>query len=883
MTVSSKKTDIHKIILVALFTVLVVGSPAVPSDLSVTDRSDGAIGVQNEVYRVIIRPNRGAVISSLQFGSGAKMQATRWDKGTYSGLVMERITAGRQYEEVSRKTDDHQIRLTFSADAGHLSVKKTYYFQRQSGIIRVQLRFENTAEYALTGYDSPLITNLLQATERGQSSNSYYCMAQNGRPKVINASRALRELNRRRTRGQKCHWMAMTDPARQCGIGVMFVDSAHRCPYVSRNARGQRVINWSYGSIPPKSILRTSFLIIPFEGFSAVSEMNKRFLADTVVMEESEESVKMQFRFMPLRKAMKEVSIVSRAYDRTGKELQPCEPLMYDRIPARKVVSAEVELPANERTPAWLLYEVYEQGEKFGELLGKVRGGTDIPEITLRELPPPDITEKASGGGALREGESASQGEAFVLENASPGMFPPAAGRLELALLSGEKETVFWTIRARENISSLNISLQGTGDDERDNVQSLPPSACYTWIVRNRSDGGWSMDPYSKQELRKGERVWAAFTIDTEGLEAGVYRGELTITGAEQQVTTSLQVRISKIKLSRIARFGLWYSGVTPDSGVTDKLSSLGANGVVYRWAGSAHAQSFRSMIRDAHKQGYDQVAFTDPGMSVTRASEVDSVTDISMPSGVRGKPVWQLWGDIDSRELAELLQKKGFAIALLLDRASRLTVGDIWRGANPSFWMVENGCELGVVPGLIESGGISAKSSVWCAFDIRDASWKDVVIPARRAAWASAWQGVAGVVFSDEYRNGGNGRGRPVWHVLRDVRDEAAICAEMLRRAKALSEGSVENQAARLKRAEILTEVGGIIGRGTDCSLRVQQVRRGYRTVPRAVTSNPRRSVISGYRHAKTEAIELMEMMLSLVDQQGRAERSYRPARGVK
>jgi hypothetical protein len=187
------------------------------------------------------------------------------------------------------------------------------------------------------------------------------------------------------------------------------------------------------------------------------------------------------------------------------------------------------------------------------------------------------------------------------------------------------------------------------------------------------------------------------------------------------------------------------------------------------------------------------------------------------------------------------------------------------------------------MVPELIESGRIAPESSIWGVTDSGEAKWKDVVIPVRRAFWAGAWQGLAGNVLVDDRKRVADGKSVPMWHVLRDVRDEAAVCAGMRHAAQSLSNMNLESQAARLKRAEILTEVGKVIGRAKDCGLRIHKVERGYRTVPRARVSKSEGSLVSGYRRAKAEAIQLLEMMMSLGGKDAVEEPSDRPAREVK
>jgi hypothetical protein len=102
------------------------------------------------------------------------------------------------------------------------------------------------------------------------------------------------------------------------------------------------------------------------------------------------------------------------------------------------------------------------------------------------------------------------------------------------------------------------------------------------------------------------------------------------------------------------------------------------------------------------------------------------------------------------------------------------------------AFVLVSDGCEPQKVAQMLASGLLSGEESVWLQMDLRDADWREAATGLRSAFWAAAWQGLAGAAIAGPEPFREVDRHSPIWHIVRDARQEVALWRTVHQRAQA-------------------------------------------------------------------------------------------------
>lgn len=841
----------------------VVWVPGIAAQLSLTESTvEGKreYTVRTSFYRASIRPSAGATITSLRFGRTTPIESTLWNPGIRSGLLQEVNTADMAYEKVKESRSESRVVLSFGVSAGALGILKRFEFRRNSPVIRVSLRFENRSDCRIAGYETPGLKNLIALNADDKPITRYYCFDDNSVPRAMIPSKALRTMNAGVQVDRKWSWLAVTDPATRRAVGFILKDSAPRSPLVSRNRGGDWLVGWDYPALPAGSVLESQLLVVPLTGFAALSDMNEQFAADTVAAGGQRETPKAIVQIMPLQQGLKEVSVVTRAYGQDGKELQPCEPLVYEEVPAYQAVRGAIDLPAGENEAAWLMHEVYSQGTKIGQFLGRLDGRKAPPELSGKSLEPPAWTEADYPDISPN---AAEQERGFTVLAPATGPEQRLAETVAMRLFSNEWETLFFGVRAVNDIETLRVGLTSGGNGPDDSAP-LPPAAGYTWSVRDAEQGARLL-PYADGGIRKGDTRWLAVTIDTSQLEPTSYSSRIYIEADGKSAEVPIEVQVSALRLMPHEGFALW--DVNP--GKDERPGRLVEKGIsiVGQEVGGRAGWNAGRLLWQAGEAGVDLLELHAPGRAPGIAESHVGNNEPELGAFPAGAPVWLLWESADSPAAPARLRRMGMSVGILADRLAGLKGSPLWRDSQARFRAIQSGCGLDVVSELLDVGWVRPDDSIWVAVDTRNDRWIDAGVRLRRMFWAAAWQGLSGVAARGAVRQSeGPAPGQmALWHVLRDAREEAAACAWALEKASRLAseDPGPDDEDAAVERARILARMDRLVGRGADTKIEIQEQKTAFRTLPRGHVRDG--LGVAGFREVRNHAMALLEGMYRL------------------
>ncbi len=840
--------------------------------------------VQPGAYEITLRPDHGATISALRFGRPDRIDLTAWMPERWSGLLQEQRTADRAYtaewEETGGSTSlrgtggatalrgsdngatgaatalrgpdngatGARIVLRCTGGDGELGVSKRITFRRGAPFLRVEWVFKNEGPHALSGAQAPAVSSLVLpaggATACGArpSGREYYCLDRGRGAETMTSGRALRELNPVRASDGPLRWMAVTDPAGLKGLGFVFLDDAAHSPWVRKDPDGRVLIGWRYRSVPPHHALRTEMLVVPLEGLAAVSGLGEAFAADTSFGGGGRTA---RVNLMALAEPLSNVSVVTRAYAADGRELEPCDTLIFPRIDPYRPASGRIDLPGGEGQvqPAWLLHEVYSSGAGVGSYTVPVTPPTSAAPLPVRSLPPAGVERWRTPSNSP---DVPGAGRSFALRLFGAGGEAGLPERVTIDLLAGEKETLFFGFEARKAIGGFGASVVADTRGAGGGVEPLHPAAAFLWSVEPGPGGADIMRPLTQRRAKAGEVQWLALTLDAGPLAPGTHAARLFVEADGESVEVPIQVNVSSRRVRPREGFALWYvdegSASGPISaGEVSKLASYTAS-VLSMPAGDRPIRA-PSLIRHARAGGMVMAGFYAPGAG-TAAAERSGVSPEALcePLMAAG-PAWLLWSGSDDLKAAERLRPLGYTPALALQELSDLPGAASGEGPRPRggpvIVLVDGGCELGEAEGLIKAGRLRADDAVWLWLDLQGADWRGAAVKVRSAVWAAAWQGLAGVAVRAARPRKEADRQFAIWHVLRDAREEAALLALAMDRAAqaaSLSLQGPQGHGPQVRRAAALLALQAVVNADrADLTIRMQTRHVPFRQVLRA------------------------------------------------
>ncbi len=838
------------------------GLLAAGADAGITLTREGTqFLVRNAFYEAKIQPDTGGRIVSLVY-DGAEMTALCLDG--HGGLMEEVHSADFRFEVLEQNRQSDGVSLTLAADAGDLRIVRQYTFDAARPWFVVTHTFQNRSRFALTGDAAPAIRNLALPAGGEATGRELYCLDRGLGTEVLSGQALLARLQRRGVpiaRGTPAsaalRWMAVAEPAARRALGFALCDAGRRTIEPLRPEGPGLVIGWSYPGIPAGHSMTTRTLVVPLRDFAAVAELNEQFVADSLLDFDSEPFA-IRIGLMPLQEELHEVSVITRTYGESGRELDPCDPLLLDAVmPGRRSAG---ETPYSTRTgePAWLLHEVYSNGARLGQFALPVRHTGADPPVAPQQLGAPRLQPlegpkpPAPGSSILLSPAQQERGLLMWEFDGAPARTP--LQKLELTLAEGGRRTVFLGVKALRRFEKLRFALAGVASQTR-GVESIPAAAVYMWQVRDNGSAPAYLSPLMETSLEENETAWLALTADAGQLRAGQYAGRLVVTAQSVMSEIPISLRVVSMAGTQGDPFGLWHVGDGSTQPLSEpvlaKLADYGVTGLTAAAGVGPDAGTMAAAGREAQRRHFRFLAFSSPQGSLPGDG----------PPGLmllpHPRPLWLLGAGGASPGAARAAAQAGFAPALLCERLAGVRRELLFQRGFFPFWLVKDGCQPGLVAQMMESGEMDGREYVWLYLDLDGGNWQRATTEVRSALWAAAWQGLAGAAVSYPSPPKHIDRQLVLWHILRDARQEVALWRQACRFAEADSEGGPGMAQVLLLRQEL----DRIVGTDDTCELVLKAQRRPFRRLYRvAPTQGNAELTIAQFNAAREHVLELAD-----------------------
>jgi len=833
------------------------GAAAEAKGLSVAERNvqgETVFVVRNPFYEVTIRPQAGASVSSLKFGLPERTTLTRWTPNVFSGLLQEVRTADSSFRLVRNEKQEGRAVLEFETRCDLFVLRKAFEFSRDLPTFKVTLTCENHLDYSLAGVETPAFSSLVLPAGGKPTGREYYCLSRGKGARAVTAATVLREFSPLRPDDGALHWLAVTDPVSRRGLGFAFLDAAAVSPSAVRNGEGMVTVRWRFPRVPSGSSLRTEVLVVPLQGFAAVSELGRDFAADAVSGRNPEGRQTVSLRLTPLKGALANVSVITRAYGRDGGEAGVWDSLHYETIDSSETVTGGLTAPEGAPEAAWLQHEIYSQGKRVGRFLVQLQADVPLPAGGARKLPAPTarpLVQPGEGKGPPVDDETRRRG--FVAWRFEGDTVTRPFGPMQVSLLRGERDTVMFGVQAIARVERLRAGFAAGGEHVPEGLKPLPPAAGYVWCIEQAAKGGARLVPFAERALNEGDALWLAVTLDASQLEPGAYHARLVLQSNGEPVELPVAVRVADRRLAPRDGFALWFvDAETCDSKGVQTLSRLRAHtvsAVTMPAEPRATDESLAAALRSVEAARLDMLSFHACGAGVDAA---ERMARAGMPcSAVLPSPVpgWLSVVESDNADDRSQLQRLGFETAAVFPGIASPETDARWREGLPRYWLVEGGCAPERVHTLLRLARMRFDDSVWLYLDVRGMDWRRAAMETRRAFWAAAWQGMAGAAVRCERPSEEVDSQSLLWHILRDAREEAALVG--------LASGSARRPSKHAG------EFGAVISQGEDSDILVRPERRAFRTVSRA---GPRGKAdgapLAAFRGGKAKLLALLDKM---------------------
>ncbi|MHC4479469.1 MAG: hypothetical protein ACYS1C_00645, partial [Planctomycetota bacterium] len=792
--------------------------------------------VKNAFYEATLAPDRGGRIVSFVFRG---VQMTRLRPDGHGGMVEEVHSADFPFRVLERTNSQDGLSVVLAAEVGELRVVKQFQFFADRPWFTVTLQFQNRSRFRLSGRHAPALRNLV--LPGGARGRPLYCLDRGLGAEILSPEVFLSRLHGES--GGPLRWMAVADPAARRAFGFAVLDGPCRPLRPLRWEGSEVVFGWRYPAVPAGQTLTARLLMVPLDGFGAVAELNGSFAAESL-REPSADPLRIRLDLMPLGEPLREVSVITRTYDATGTELEPCDALLFGEMELLKRQTGRIGWSGREAPPTWLVHEVYSRGRRIGLFAVPTSGSAGPPPITARPPEPAELDplpgERTLPPGALIPPTQAQNERGFQFWAFDGAPVRAETERLGLVVARGEKKTTFLGVRALRPLQGLRLTLAGA---DMPGPDPLPPAAVYLWMVRESAQGDAYLAALPEMSLDAGQAAWLALTVDATQLEAGRYAARLVVSAEGVAAEVPMDLQVLRVTVPGPENFGLWHIAGAAGEPLTEqavgRLVDYGASAVTAPLDGLAGASPGEVAAWPAASRRLTLLSFMAAGGARPPAAAFPGLLLLPHPA-----PVWLLHAGGASATKARAASECGYAPALLCERLSSIPPGLRAPGVQFPFYLVADGCEPGRLPQLVQTGEMRGSESVWLYLDLREADWRQAVTEVRSAFWAAAWQGLAGAAVRCPLPSRAVDRQWVIWHILRDARLEvalwrrehaAAVAARRRGRARAaalrrislleLLVGTAEGSDLRLrKRRDPFRELYGVAPPGRESALRLSQ-----------------------------------------------------------
>jgi hypothetical protein len=817
---SSAPTRLRGVALLLAGTMLALaGRTAAAQPVPLLRETDAGIAVTTRAFTALISPANGGRITSFRYGG---VEMTRMSPDGHGGLFEERHTADFRFSVVELTRTETEASVTLSADAGRLRVIKRYLFQADRPWFVVNATFENRSAYPIAGADGPAFVNVLLPA--GADAPHLYCLNRGAGAEVLTDRVFLTSPGR--PADGVLRWIAVADPASRRSVGMALQGSAAVLVPPYRTMDGALAFGWSYPALPAGRRLTTELAVVPCGAFSAIAELNRRFVVETLPAA-GPDPLPMRFDIMSLAGPLKAVSIITRAYGADGRELAPCDPVLIPDLEPGRPSRAQIGQAGDGGRPALLLHEVYSEGRRLGAFHVSLAPAGRPAEPVPCEAPPK--AESIEGlllpaPGATIPVSGAAEKRGFLLwrfDGPAPTGEPEA---LEATLGEGERHAAFLGVRALREISRLRFTIAGVANGRDGTTVAVPPGASTLWQIEEGPDGAF-MVPIRDMGLAAGDCVWLALTVDARGIAARTYSGRLVADADGVLWQIPLIVHVAQAEPLRAGAFGLWYvaaDGAPLDDQSLAKLQDYGV-GCLTAPEDAAGAGMFAAVA----ERGFQMVALSRGLGGLPPARAAGGLLVLAEP-----RPLWQVRAGVAPSISPSAAAIRGFATALSCERAE--TVPEEVLSAEHRYLalLVDDGCPLGAISDLYAGKRLSGDESVWLHLDVRGMDWRRAATELRSAMWAAGWQGLAGVAVTAPPPAREVDRQSVLWNIIRDARGEVARWRQTRQAMRAAPPG--DGTPTEQVRARAIVE--SVVGVAEGCDLRLAPVRRPFRELLRVV-----------------------------------------------
>ncbi len=829
--------------------VLLCWLAAVAPASALTVQQEGAgLRVRTTSYSVLVDPSNGARITSLQV-NGAEM--TRLCADGDGGLFEETHSADFPFQVVRQDAEGGRLVLGLAARAGTLRVVKEFTFSDDAPDFSVRLTFENGSPFALSGADAPALRNLVLPAGGHATGRELYCMARGRGAEVLSADFLLARAYGEGPAGE-LRWQAVAEPAGRRTLGFALVEGGCRPLPPLRAPEGGLLTGWAVPTVPAGSSLTLNVLVVPLSGFTAVAEMNQRFAADALVDLFGPAPV-VHLNLMPLE-ALPDLSVVTRTYDADGHEMEPCDPLLMDRLEAFKLRQGDVTCPATAAPPAWFVHEVYSSGRLLGTFAVPVGQQTGtrpaMPARSAAGAAPSTPLPGVPGPGDLIPITPDRTARGFLLWRFEGPPATDEAQDVRLVLPAGGRQTVFFGLRGLRALDGLRVAVAPA--DAAQGGRPLPPSALYLWRVADEPAGPARLEPLSQVSLAEGETAYLALTADAARLEPGAYSARLVVSASPVARELPLDLQVLPA-LPAEGGFGLWYLGGDGsgalDESALQKLLDYGA-GAVTLPLDQPVASAVRAGLPNGPLVRMGMLAFAGGGGVLPPAAPAPGALPLPCPD-----PLYLVRAGASTPAAVQAVVQAAYSPALLCERLAS-TPAEFFEAARKSrpVYLVRGGPEPGAVPKLVASAALDRSAPVFCYLDLRGVDWRQAALQVRNAAWTAAYQGLAGLAVNCEPPARQVDRQLVLWHVLHDAAAEAALWRAATRAAARMTAGTSTPREAVLARAGL----DAVIGLSDASLLPVRTVRVPFRQVYRVAPDGAEVADLSQFSTARRRTLEL-------------------------
>jgi len=786
-------------------------APAQAADVRLK-RAGPELRITTDLYKVVVRTDQGGRITSCTFDDAETTGIGPLGRG---GLLEDfRHNPNAKCRWNQRELPGGGLELVLrTRKKGALHVTRQYTFYPDRPAIAVRLTFENHSPFTMSGRTAPALRCLISPAGR-YTGRELFCLDEGGGPLARSAGLlgAARRMHRP-DGAPMLRWLAVAAPAARRTLGIALRHDGSTLHPQSRMPDGRILLSWQYPALKPGHRMVTGLTIALLPGFDRADEITERFAAQCHLHDVGKRR-RVDLRLRAFSDDLRNISLVTRAYGAAGKELAPWETLMFDRLPHDKNIAAVVTAPAKSPTALWTVSDLYSGGKRAGRCVAVAAGVNGRPPQSPSKLPAPpilrcdDYTPRTEDADVVLTPADRARG--FVPVTICGNRMQ----KLNMHIAAGRKRTAFIGLRALRAQPRLRIALAGNAAASR----SIPPAAVYIWHVRQADSGAPAeLVTITDLEVKDGQFMWLAVTVDATQLPVGLSTGRIIISAGDQVAEIPLHLEVVSIDAPPADTFPLWYlgdgTGRALPAAALARLADSGSGALTLPPTTPIDRRTF---ARTARRLGFGLLAFSKPDAAMPPTQPSPGLMLLAHP-----QPVWLTSTGTAPPGSTAIAARLGYAPALLADRLEDVCGAKMATPPPANILLFNDGVAPGIAPKLCGDKILRGSESLWLHMDLRRTDWRRAVVDVRSALWAAAWQGLAGVAVTCEPPRAEAGRHLVIWHILRDARQDAALWRHAVSQARAA--GATVGQW------------DSIIGTDAACLLRVRPTRMGLRTVCRA------------------------------------------------